>query len=123
MNEFDVISFDDLENSFNYSNSRDNYLYFDNDFTDYPELEEQEEQSEVADEDEQSEIIDYSSILNDIYDELSDIHADIIVLNDNICGVSQCISDFANVFVELFVIAVFLFMCKTAFDSLLHFFK
>ena len=121
MNEFDIISFDVLENSSYYSNSRDNYLYSDNDFTDNQELEEQEEQSEI-DED-QAEVIDYSPILNDIYDELTDIHADIIVLNDNICGVSQCISDFANVFVELFVIAVFLFMCKTAFDSLLHFFK
>ena len=123
MNEFDTISFDDLESSFNYSNSRDYYLYSDNDFTDYQELEEQEEQSEVEVSAEQSEVIDYSTILNDIYDEVLDIHADIIVLNDNICGVSQCISDFANVFVELFVIAVFLFMCKTAFDSLLHFFK
>lgn len=122
MNEFDIIPSDDLENSSNYSNSRDYYLYSDNDFTDNQELEEQEEQSEV-DVEEQSDSIDYSPILNDIYDELTDIHADIIVLNDNICGVSQCISDFANVFVELFVIAVFLFMCKTAFDSLLHFFK
>lgn len=115
MNESITLPSYDLENSTYNSYSRDIYLYSANDFTDNQELEEQEEQ--------QVDFVDYSDILNDIYDELSDIHADILVLNDNICGVSQCISDFANVFVELFVIAVFLFMCKTAFDSLLHFFK
>ena len=115
MNESITIPSFDLENGIDNSYYRDIYLYSDNDNTDNNELEEQEE--------EQIEVIDYSFTLNDIYDELVDIHADLLVLNDNVCGVSQCISDFANVFVELFVIAVFLFICKTAFDSLLHFFK
>ena len=105
----------DLEIGFDYSSYRSDNLSSSYYYSDNQEQEEQEEQ--------QIDSVDYNDILNDIYYELSDFHADIIVLNDNICGVSQCISDFANVFVELFVIAVFLFMCKAAFDSLLHFFK
>ena len=69
MNEFDIISFDVLENISYYSNSRDNYLYSDNDFTDNQELEEQEEQSEI--DEEQAEVIDYSPILNVIYEVLT----------------------------------------------------
>ena len=85
----------------------------DND-SDNSEQEEQEEQ-ELAD---NTEII-----LSDIYDELVDIHADILVLNDSINNVALCVGEFANVFVEFFVVFVIMVLLKAVFDNLLHFFK
>lgn len=79
---------------------------------------EQEEPEELV-----TESSDYSFILTDIYEELVDIHSDILVLDNSINNVSYCIEQFANVTVELFVIALIIFFIGTVFNSLLHFFK
>lgn len=104
-----------LEDGFDYSGDMSSYLFNSDDSSDYSE---QEEQEEVV-----TETSDYSVILTDIHDELVSIHSDILVLDNSINNVSLCIEQFANVFVELFVIGLFIFFIGTVFNSLLHFFK
>lgn len=111
----DVVSTDFLESSFYNSGDLSSDLSSTDSISDYSELEDQEE---VV-----TETSDYSVILSDIHEELVSIHSDILVLDNSINNVSYCIEQFANVTVELFVIALIIFFIGTVFNSLLHFFK
>lgn len=87
------------------------------DYTDNSEQEEQEE-TELTNDNSTLELL-----LSDIYTELTDIHAEIVTLDNSINNVALCVQQFANVFVEFFVVVVIMVLIKTVFDSLLHFFK
>lgn len=70
--------------------------------------------------------VDISStdvILQDIYTELVDIHADILVLNDSVNNVSQCVADLGGAVIEFFIIFIVMVLIGTVFNNLLHFFK
>lgn len=125
-----------LEDSSNNSSDMFNSLSVDFDNSDYSESEESEEFETIEEEpedeteeeteeepEEDPEVNNIDVILTDIYDELVDIHADILVLTDSVNNVSLCVEQFANVFVEFVVVFVIMVLLKTVFDNLLHFFK
>lgn len=113
-----------LEDSSDNSSDLFNSLSDNFDNSDNSESEESEEFETIEDEsDEEPEVNNTDVILTDIFDELVDIHADILVLTDSVNNVSLCVEQFANVFVEFFVVFVIMVLIKTVFDNLLHFFK
>lgn len=117
-----------LEDSFNNSSDLLNSLSDNFDYSDNSESEESEEFETIEEDpeedfEEEPEVNNTDVILTDIYDELVDIHADILVLTDSVNNVSLCVEQFANVFVEFFVVFVIMVLIKTVFDNLLHFFK
>ena len=121
-----------LEDSTNNSSDLLNSLSDNIDNSDNSESEESEEfetiEQELEDDpeeepEEEPDVNNTDVVLTDIYDELVDIHADILVLTDSVNNVSLCVEQFANVFVEFFVVFVIMVLIKTVFDNLLHFFK
>lgn len=117
-----------LEDSINNSSDLLNSLSDNIDNSDNSESEESEEFETIEEEpeeelEEEPEVNNTDVILSDIYDELVDIHSDILVLTDSVNNVSLCVEQFANVFVEFFVVFVIMVLIKTVFDNLLHFFK
>ena len=53
--------------------------------------------NQEQEEQEQEELDQEQIVLSDIYDELVDVHADILVLNDSVNNVALCVEQFANV--------------------------
>ena len=105
------------------NNLSDNIYNSDNSESEEPEEYEIIEEDPEEELEEEPEVNNTDVILTDIYDELVDIHADILVLTDSVNNVSLCVEQFANVFVEFFVVFVIMVLIKTVFDNLLHFFK
>lgn len=114
-------SFDLLNNlSDNFDNSDNSESEESEEFETIEEYQEEDSEEELE---EEPEVNNSDVILSDIYDELVDIHADILVLTDSVNNVSLCVEQFANVFVEFFVVFVIMVLLKAVFDNLLHFFK
>ena len=123
---------DDLIQTFLMEDSSDNSRDLSDSLSDNDNLsdnseQEESEESEIESDESEIESGDNSSntdiLLSDIYDELVDLHADVLILKDSVDNVSLCVSEFANVFVEFSVILIIMVLIKTVFDNLLHFFK